>query len=75
LGKPVLVTRELTERTEAIEAGTVRLVGCDANCIIDNVLSLLRDPEQYQAMSQRHNPYGDGHAAERIMEQVQRYVS
>ena len=66
LGKPVLVMRETTERPEAIEAGTVRLVGTDTTKIIDETSRLLDDPEAYNAMSFAHNPYGDGAAAARI---------
>lgn len=67
LGKPVLVMRNTTERPEAVEAGTVRLVGTDAAAIVDNVTELLRDKELYKQMSETHNPYGDGHACERIV--------
>jgi UDP-N-acetylglucosamine 2-epimerase (non-hydrolysing) len=66
LGKPVLVLREKTERPEAVEAGTVKLVGTDAGCIIRETTALLDDPNEYQKMSRIHNPYGDGHASERI---------
>ena len=67
LGKPVLVMRNTTERPEAVEAGTVRLVGTDAAAIVGNVTELLRDKELYKQMSETHNPYGDGHACERIV--------
>lgn len=67
LGKPVLVMRDTTERPEAVEAGTVRLLGTDANLIRDAVQELLDDKELYQKMSQAHNPYGDGKASERIL--------
>ncbi|WP_447864592.1 non-hydrolyzing UDP-N-acetylglucosamine 2-epimerase [Kluyvera sichuanensis] len=67
LGKPVLVMRETTERPEAIDAGTVRLVGTDSQRIVDEVTRLLRDEEEYQRMSRAHNPYGDGRACERIL--------
>ena len=63
LGKPVLVMRETTERPEAVAAGTVRLVGTDADSIVGGVSRLLCDESAYQAMSRAHNPYGDGHAA------------
>ncbi len=66
LGKPVLVTREVTERPEAIAAGTVRLVGTDREKIIAETLRLLDDPEAYRSMSTAKNPYGDGKAAGRI---------
>ena len=68
LGKPVLVMRNTTERPEAVEAGTVRLVGTDASAIVSNVTELLCNSELYKRMSETHNPYGDGHACERIME-------
>lgn len=67
LGKPVLVMRDTTERPEAIEAGTVRLVGTEVNNIVEHVRELLLDDEAYQRMSRAHNPYGDGHACERIL--------
>ncbi|WP_105640913.1 non-hydrolyzing UDP-N-acetylglucosamine 2-epimerase [Cronobacter dublinensis] len=67
LGKPVLVMRETTERPEAVEAGTVRLVGTDTRRIVDEVTRLLHDDAAYQAMSHAHNPYGDGQACERIL--------
>jgi UDP-N-acetylglucosamine 2-epimerase len=70
LGKPVLVTREKTERPEAVEAGTVRLVGTDPTGIMTWVHRLLDDPELYKKMSLAHNPYGDGHAAERIIQRM-----
>lgn len=66
LGKPVLVLREKTERPEAVEAGTVKLVGTDARRIVSETVRLLEDPAEYQRMSRQHNPYGDGHASERI---------
>jgi len=67
LGKPVLVMRDTTERPEAVAAGTVRLVGTDADAIIKEVASLLRDPKDYEKMSFAHNPYGDGLASQRIV--------
>lgn len=66
LGKPVLVMRETTERPEAVEAGTVQLVGTDRARIVATANRLLDDPGAYEAMSRAHNPYGDGHAAGRI---------
>ena len=66
LGKPVLVMRETTERPEGIAAGTARLVGTDADRIVRETNRLLDDPAAYAAMAQAHNPFGDGHAAERI---------
>ena len=68
LGKPVLVMRDTTERPEAVEAGTVKLVGAHADAIIANVSQLLTDEEMYRRMSQSHNPYGDGQACRRILE-------
>ncbi len=66
LGKPVLVMRDTTERPEAVEAGTVRLVGTNSARITQEVSRLLDDPAAYESMSKAHNPYGDGKAAERI---------
>ncbi len=66
LGKPILVLREKTERPEAVVAGTVRLVGTDEDAIVREASTLLDDPDAYWAMARRHNPYGDGHASERI---------
>jgi len=68
LGKPVLVMRDTTERPEAVDAGTVRLVGTDRPKIVAEVARLLMDPEAYAAMSRAHNPYGDGHSSHRIVE-------
>jgi UDP-N-acetylglucosamine 2-epimerase (non-hydrolysing) len=68
LGKPVLVMRDTTERPEAVEAGTVVLVGTDRNSIVTAALRLLDDADAYQSMSIAHNPYGDGRAAQRIVE-------
>ncbi|MFJ4397096.1 non-hydrolyzing UDP-N-acetylglucosamine 2-epimerase [Pseudomonas sp. NPDC089396] len=68
LGKPVLVMRDTTERPEAVQAGTVRLVGTDLQAIISNVEELLGDDTAYQRMSVAHNPYGDGQACARIIE-------
>ena len=66
LGKPVLVMRDVTERPEAVEAGTVKLVGSDRQAIVDAVSSLVDQPEIYEQMSAAHNPYGDGQACKRI---------
>jgi UDP-N-acetylglucosamine 2-epimerase (non-hydrolysing) len=66
LGKPVLVTRETTERTEGLEAGTLRLVGTDPEIIFGEASRLLDSPLAYEEMAEAANPYGDGHAAERI---------
>lgn len=70
LGKPVLVMRDTTERPEAVEAGTVKLVGTDAAAIVSNVTELLRNKEMYRQMSETHNPYGDGKACQRIIESL-----
>ena len=68
LGKPVLVLREKTERPEAVEAGTVKLVGTDERRIVAEATRLLDDETEYVRMTRIHNPYGDGHACERIAE-------
>jgi UDP-N-acetylglucosamine 2-epimerase (non-hydrolysing) len=67
LGKPVLVMRDTTERPEAVEAGTVKLVGTDVQLITSNIIELLESADAYQKMSFAHNPYGDGKACERIV--------
>jgi UDP-N-acetylglucosamine 2-epimerase (non-hydrolysing) len=67
LGKPVLVMRDVTERPEALEAGTVQLVGTDRRTIVTAVTRLLDDPAARRAFGRRINPYGDGHAAQRIV--------
>ena len=67
LGKPVLVMRDVTERPEAVEAGTVELVGSSQARIVAGVSRLLDDPLHYIAMSRSHNPYGDGNACQRIL--------
>lgn len=67
LGKPVLVMRDTTERPEALEAGTVKLVGADYEAIVDNMATLLTDDAAYDAMSHAVNPYGDGKACGRIV--------
>jgi UDP-N-acetylglucosamine 2-epimerase (non-hydrolysing) len=68
LGKPVLVMRDTTERPEAVDAGTVLLVGTDSEKIISNTNKLLNNDEFYYTMSLSHNPYGDGNACEKILE-------
>ncbi len=70
LGKPVLVMRENTERPEAVEAGTVRLIGTDEQRIFDDVTELLTDQAAYDAMANAVNPYGDGKAAERTLSAI-----
>lgn len=73
LGKPVLVMRETTERPEAVEAGTVRLVGTEEGLIVSNVNRLLDDPVAYDSMSFAHNPYGDGQASQRILSAIEAF--
>lgn len=70
LGKPVLVMREKTERPEAVEAGTVKLVGTAEERIVAEAVRLLDDPVEYARMKRVHNPYGDGHASERIAQAI-----
>jgi UDP-N-acetylglucosamine 2-epimerase (non-hydrolysing) len=73
LGKPVLVLRETTERPEAVDAGTVRLVGTDEDLIVTSVATLLSDPTAYGEMSRAVNPYGDGRAADRVTRAIEHY--
>ncbi len=75
LGKPVLVLRDVTERPEAVAAGTIRLVGTDETRILAEATRLLDDPAAYAAMSQAINPYGDGHAAQRIVRHLTRHIT
>jgi len=75
LGKPVLVMRETTERPEAVEVGTVKLVGASKEKIIFSINELLEDETLYSKMSRAHNPYGDGRACERILESVRRILN
>lgn len=70
LGKPVLVLRDTTERPEGIAAGTLKLVGTDAETIYKETIRLLTDKDEYDRMSQASNPYGDGHASERIVDAI-----
>jgi UDP-N-acetylglucosamine 2-epimerase (non-hydrolysing) len=70
LGKPVLVMREVTERPEAVTAGTVKLVGANTENIVKGISTLLRDENAYQAMALAHNPYGDGKAVSRIVDAI-----
>lgn len=72
MGKPVLVMRETTERPEAVEAGTVKLVGTSRQTIVDTTLELIRNVSAYEKMSKAHNPYGDGLASQRIAEAMQK---
>ena len=75
LGKPVLVMRDVTERPEAVEAGTVKLVGALKTNIISSIHLLLNDEALYTKMSQAHNPYGDGKACDRIVEYIRESVN
>ncbi|MFU8817194.1 MAG: non-hydrolyzing UDP-N-acetylglucosamine 2-epimerase [Pseudomonadales bacterium] len=75
LGKPVLVMREVTERPEAVEAGTVKLVGTSRNAILENVESILTDPALYDHMALATNPYGDGLATRRILSRLKEFPS
>ena len=70
LGKPVLVLRDTTERPEGIDAGTLKLVGTDEETIYNEAKRLLTDKEEYERMSMASNPYGDGHASERIVDAI-----
>lgn len=70
LGKPVLVLRNETERPEAVEAGTVKVIGTDKKIIVDETSRLLDDEPEYRRMAHSVNPYGDGHASERIVEAI-----
>lgn len=74
LGKPVLVMRDTTERPEAVEVGTVILVGTDKNKIVSQAKSLLKYTELYQSMTSLHNPYGDGKACQRIAEFIKKHI-
>jgi UDP-N-acetylglucosamine 2-epimerase (non-hydrolysing)/UDP-N-acetylglucosamine 2-epimerase (hydrolysing) len=75
LGKPVLVMREKTERPEAVEAGTSRLVGTNVEKIVAESTLLLENPGEYKRRAAIHNPYGDGRASERILAAVRHYFS
>ncbi|MBX9601303.1 MAG: UDP-N-acetylglucosamine 2-epimerase (non-hydrolyzing) [Bryobacteraceae bacterium] len=75
LGKPILVLREKTERPEAVEAGTVRLVGTDENRIVSEATRLLENAGEYEKMARTHNPYGDGTACARIARRMERYFA
>jgi UDP-N-acetylglucosamine 2-epimerase (non-hydrolysing) len=75
LGKPVLVMRDTTERPEGVAAGTAVLTGADADAIVAHTTRLLTDANAYAAMASAQNPYGDGRAAERILDHIRRYLS
>ena len=70
LGQPVLVLRDTTERPEAVEAGTVRLVGCDTDLIVETVTELFTNDAAYAEMKHAVNPYGDGKACARIIDAI-----
>ena len=74
LGKPVLVLRRTTERPEAVEAGTARLIGTDSADMVAEASRLLDNPEAYEAMARAHNPFGDGHASGRIVEAARSFL-
>ena len=73
LGKPVLVLREVTERPEAVDAGTVKLVGTNKHVIINEANELIRNKDYYESMSKSINPYGDGLASQRIVKIIENY--
>ena len=73
LGKPVLVLRDVTERPEAVEYGTVKLVGTDIDKIIEEANKLIRNNDEYLKMSKAANPYGDGYASKRIADIIENY--
>ena len=75
LGKPVLVLRDTTERPEGIEAGTLKLVGTDEEVIYEETKKLLTYIDEYEKMSKASNPYGDGHASERIVDAIVKYFN
>ncbi len=75
LGKPVLVLRRTTERPEAVDAGTARLIGTDSDAILAETANLLEHEGAYEAMARAHNPFGDGYASERIVAAVRRFLS
>ncbi|MFM7170571.1 MAG: non-hydrolyzing UDP-N-acetylglucosamine 2-epimerase [Cyanobium sp.] len=75
LGKPVLVLRRTTERPEAIDAGTAKLVGTESTSIVAEASRLLQDPGAYAAMAQAHNPFGDGYASGRILAAARRFMA
>lgn len=74
LGKPVLVLRDTTERPEGVAAGTLKLVGTDPQAVKEQMNALLSDPAKYAEMAQAQNPYGDGHAADRILDAIAKTI-
>lgn len=75
LHKPVLVLRDTTERPEGVTAGTLKLIGTQFNNVTKELSSLLNSPEEYNKMSEAQNPYGDGHASERILDAIAKSVA
>ncbi|WP_297950194.1 UDP-N-acetylglucosamine 2-epimerase (non-hydrolyzing) [uncultured Lactobacillus sp.] len=75
LGKPVLVLRDTTERPEGVKAGTLKLVGTEVDKVREEMLALLEDKAEYERMANAKNPYGDGHAADRIMDDIYYYFN
>jgi UDP-N-acetylglucosamine 2-epimerase (non-hydrolysing) len=75
LGKPVLVLRRTTERPEAVDAGTARLIGTDSATILSETSTLLEHEGAYEAMARAHNPFGDGYASERIVAAARRFLA
>lgn len=75
LGKPVLVMRDTTERPEAVDAGTVKLVGTNTQKIVEEAFKLLDSSQEYEVMSKAHNPYGDGQASQRILQSILKFKS
>ena len=73
LGKPVLVMRDTTERPEAVEAGTMKLVGTNQQTIVNETMHLLNNSEAYRKMAYAHNPFGDGMASEKILEALMNF--
>jgi len=75
LGKPVLLTRNVTERPEGIASGVVKLVGTDADKVREELTRLLQDQDYYQSMTTKKNPFGDGLASKRILKQAKMWAS
>lgn len=75
LGKPVLVLRDTTERPEGVKAGTLKLVGTQVDAVRESMLELLENKESYDKMANAKNPYGDGHASDRIMDAIYYYFN
>ena len=75
LRKPILVFRKVTERPEGLATGGVKLVGLEKETVVDEASRLLDDPQIYQSMIAEYNPYGDGHAAQRILEAIKYFLN